>query len=120
MKRFLAVVTLVLMLAAPSFALTNKEYGRLMSNEDFARADRRLNRVYTDLRRTVSKAVWRVLSGEQKEWISWGRDEDAQVYIDDGYSRTEAYTKATNDRAKRLPQRAKEISRELSRRSKRR
>ena len=31
MKRFLAVVTLVFILAAPSFALTNREYGDLMS-----------------------------------------------------------------------------------------
>lgn len=115
MKRFLAVVALVLILAAPSFALSNKEYGRLMSNESFARADRRLNQVYTDLKRSVSKSVWRVLSEEQKQWIEWGRDEDAEAYIDDGYSRTRAYTQATNDRADYLPDRAKEIAREIAR-----
>ncbi len=115
MKRIIAVITLVFMLAVPSFALSNKEYGRLMSNEAFARADRRLNRVYTDLRRSVSRSVWKVLSDEQKEWVDWGRDEDAQSYIDEGYSRTRAYTQATNDRADYLPERAKEIAREISR-----
>lgn len=117
MKRFLAVITLVFMLAVPSFALSNKEYGQLMSNEAFARADRRLNRVYTDLRRSVSRAVWRVLSDEQKDWIDWGRDKDAESYMDEGYSRTRAYTQATNDRAEYLPGRAREIAREISRRS---
>lgn len=115
MKRILAVITLVFVLAVPSFALSNKEYGELMGNESFARADRRLNRVYTDLKRSVSKSVWRVLSDEQKQWIEWGRDEDAEAYIDDGYSRTRAYTQATNDRADYLPDRAKEIAREIAR-----
>lgn len=115
MKRLLAAITLVFLLAVPSFATTNEEYGELMSNEAFARADRRLNRVYTDLKRSVSKAVWRVLSDEQKNWVDWGRDDDAEAYMDEGYSRTRAYTKATNDRADYLPDRAKEIARELRR-----
>ena len=116
MKRILAVITLVFVLAVPSFALSNKEYGRMMSNESFARADRRLNRVYTDLRRTVSRPVWRVLSEEQKEWIDWGRDKDAESYMDEGYGSVRAYTMATNDRAEYLPRRAREIAREFSRR----
>ena len=123
MKRFLAVVTLVFILAAPSFALTNREYGNLMSNPEFARADRRLNQIYADLRRTVSRAVWSVLKDEQKEWVDWGRDEDAQAYMDEyAYIRNEkqrwikAYTMATNDRANYLPRRARELAREMSRR----
>lgn len=116
MKRFLAVVTLVFILAAPSFALTNREYGDLMSNPEFARADRKLNQVYTDLRRSVSKAVWTVLKKEQEEWVKWGRDEDAQAYRDEGYRKPKAYAMATNDRAEYLPRRAKEIAKEISRR----
>ena len=117
MKRILAVITLIFMLAVPSFALSNKEYGRLMGNEAFARADRNLNRVYMHLKKNVSRAVWRVLSDEQKEWIDWGRDEDAQSYIDKGYSRTRAYTQATNDRADYLPRRARAIAKEIERRA---
>ncbi len=116
MKRFLAVITLVFMLAVPSFALSNKEYGRLMANENFARADRKLNNVYLHLRKTVSRAVWRILSSEQQEWIDWGRDEDAQSYIDQGYNRTRAYTQATNDRADYIIRRAKAIAKELENR----
>lgn len=121
MKRFLAVVTLVFILAAPSFALTNREYGNLMSNPEFARADRRLNQVYADLRRTVSRAVWSVLEDEQKEWVEWGRDEDAQAYMSKRRGRhrmnyTQAYTQATKDRAEYLPRRARELAREMSKR----
>lgn len=115
MKRILAVITLVFMLAVPSFALSNKEYGRLMGYEEFARADRNLNNVYTHLRKTVSRAVWRILSDEQQEWVDWGRDEDAQSYIDKGYNRVRAYIQATNDRAGYLPRRAKAIAKELER-----
>lgn len=124
MKRFFAVITIVFILAVPSFALSNREYGDLMSNPEFARADRKLNKVYTDLRRTVSKAVWSVLKDEQKEWIDWGRDEDAQAYMDkyarkysdEEYRWVKAYTMATNDRADYLPRRARELAREMSRR----
>ena len=122
MKRFLAVITLVLLLAVPSFALSNKEYGKLMSNPEFAQSDRRLNRVYDELKETVSEAVWDVLKKEQSEWVKWGRDEAAKEYMSKKRGRrrmnhTQAYTQATIDRAEYLPERAEEIEREISRRS---
>lgn len=116
MRRFLAVITLVFLLTIPSFALTNTQYNRLVnSSEAFARANIKLNRVYLDLRKTVSKAVWKVLSEEQMKWINWVRDEEAEAYMDEGYTRADAYTKAINDRTKILPKRAKQIEQELSR-----
>jgi uncharacterized protein YecT (DUF1311 family) len=124
MKRFLAVITLVVLFAAPSFALTNREYGNLMSKPEFARADRRLNQVYNDLKETVSDAVWDVLKREQSEWVKWGRDRAAQAYMSKKRGRNrmkyvQAYTQATNDRADYLPERAEEIEMEIARGSRR-
>ena len=112
MKRFLAVITLLFMLASPVLALSDAEFLRMKKNNaDFARADRRLNQVWSQLKKNTSRAVFRVLSDEQRDWIEWGRDNDAEAYMNDGYSRVEAYTMATSDRADYLPRRAREIAR---------
>ena len=103
MKRLLAVV-LVLLLSVPSFALSDAEYLRMRkSSADFARADKRLSTVWTNLKKSLPKNVFTRLQAEQREWIASGRDEAAEAYIADGYSRMEAYTMATNDRADALP-----------------
>lgn len=112
MKRFLAVITLLFMLSAPALALSDAEFLRMKkNNSDFARADRRLNQVWSQLKKNTSKAVFRILSSEQKDWLEWGRDEDAESYMEEVYSRVEAYTMATSDRADYLPRRARELSR---------
>ena len=112
MKRFLAVITLVFMLTAPALALSDAEFLRMKKNNaDFARADRRLNQVWAQLKKNTSRAVFRILSDEQSEWVEWGRDSDAEAYMNEGYSRVEAYTMATSDRADYLPGRAREIAR---------
>ena len=112
MKRFLAVITLVFMLTAPALALSDAEFLRMKKNNaDFARADRRLNQVWSQLKKNTSRAVFRILSDEQSEWVEWGRDSDAEAYMNEGYSRVEAYTMATSDRADYLPGRAREIAR---------
>ena len=112
MKRFLAVITLIFMLASSALALSDAEFTRMKKNNaDFARADRRLSQVWNRLRKELPKRVFNVLRDEQRDWVEYGRDEDAKAYMEEGYSRVEAYTMATSDRADYLPRRAREIAR---------
>lgn len=114
MKRLISAAVLMMMLALPSFALSDSEYKRLKnSNSDFANADRNLTRVWNRLKDDLPGKVFRHLREEQRDWISHGRDREAKRYMNDGYSRAEAYTMATNDRAEYLPERAREIGRRL-------
>lgn len=110
MRRFVFSLLLIFLMTAPAFSLSDEEYLRMKkSNADFARADKRLSQVYSRLRATMPKKVFAELQKSQREWIASGRDDAAASLISDGYSRLEAYTIATNDRADILPEIASEI-----------
>ncbi len=111
MKRFLAVISLVLLLTSTAFALSNEEYTRMKKNNaDFARADKRLSQVWAQLKKDLPKNVFKELQDAQRVWLKDGRDHEANKYMSDGYSFVEAYTMATSDRADELPYIAKELS----------
>lgn len=111
MKRIFAVISFVLITAGSAFALSDSEYLRMRRNNvAFARADKILSNVWTNLKRSLPKNVFAQLQKEQREWIASGRDEEAEEYIEQGYSRAEAYTMATKDRAELLPELAKSLS----------
>lgn len=110
MKRLFAVLTLIFLLASPAFALSDSEYLKMKRNyPKFARADRNLTRVWNELKKELSTKDFKELQKNQREWIAKGRDDAANEYINEGYSRVEAYTRATNDRANALPQIAADI-----------
>lgn len=114
MRKIFAALMLAVLSASMCFALTDEEYLRMKkTNADFARADRRLSQVWKKLKGSVSKAVFTELQDYQREWIDSGRDIEAQGLMDEGYSRVEAYTMATSDRADALPSLAKDIARNL-------
>ena len=116
MKKVFTVIALVLLSASACFALSDEEYLRMKKNNaDFARADRRLSQVWTRLKGSMSARAFSELQDLQREWIDSGRDEEAQSYMNDGYSRVEAYTMATSDRADELPKLAREIGRKYRR-----
>ncbi|MBQ7155242.1 MAG: DUF1311 domain-containing protein [Synergistaceae bacterium] len=109
MKRLLTFIVLVVM-CVPAFALSDAEYIRLKkSSTDFARADKRLSNVWTNVKKSLPKKIFTELQKVQREWIASGRDEAADEYVEQGYSRAEAYTMATNDRADALPQIAADL-----------
>lgn len=110
MKRIVSVLALMLLMVSPSFALSDAEYLRMRRNSvAFARADKKLNRVWAQLKKSLPKSVFAELDKVQREWITSGRDSEAEQLMDEGYSRVEAYTRATNDRADSLPDIAKEL-----------
>ena len=112
MKRLCAVIALVLLMAGSAFALSDAEFLRMRrNNRNFAQADKRLNQVWADLKKSLPKRVFAELEEYQHEWITSGRDIEAQEFIDDGYSKVEAYTMVTHDRADALPQLARDLQR---------
>ena len=115
MKRIFAVLALVLLMAGTAFALSDTEYLRMRQySAQFARADKTLNRVWAGLKRSLPKNVFAELQELQNEWITSGRDLEAQEYIDDGYSKAEAYTIVTNNRAEALPKLAQDLRRNIN------
>ena len=110
MKKIITAVVLTFIMAGTASALSDAEYLRLKkSNADFARADRNLSQVWKKVTANMPRRSFRILQDYQREWIDGGRDDDAEHYMEMGYSRAEAYTMATNDRAEYLPKLAREI-----------
>ena len=108
--RTVAVVLASLaVLAAPSFALSDAEYKRLMKDKNFARADKALSREWDRAKKLFPKtkegqAAYKLLLDNQREWIKNGRDAEAKEIMENaGYSRTVAYAMATLSRSEEIP-----------------
>ena len=99
MKRFIAVAAVMCVLAVPAFALSDAEYSRMMKDPGFARADAELNAAYSAAKEVMSKEDFADFRKDQREWLASGRDKTAKIFLDSGYSRVEAYTKSTLNRA---------------------
>ena len=103
MRRSLLALTLLLLLCVPAFGLSDAEYRRLKrTSSDFRQADIELSQVWNSLKGSLSSKAFSELQKDQREWIRKGRDDAAKKYIKEGYSRAEAYAKATYDRAEVL------------------
>lgn len=110
MKRVLKVLALVFLMGSSAFALSDAEFLKMRRNSvAFARADKNLSRVWISLKKSLPASVFSRLQADQREWIASGRDDAADAYMDEGYTRVEAYTMATNDRADELPAIAKRL-----------
>ncbi|MBR0069128.1 MAG: DUF1311 domain-containing protein [Synergistaceae bacterium] len=103
MKRFMSIIAVILVLAVPALALSDAEYLRMKkSSADFAAADKFLSDAYNNVKNVMSRSEFASVKEEQREWIKSGRDEAARAFMNEGYSKIEAYTKATEERAEEL------------------
>ena len=110
MRRIFIALTLLLVIASSAFAISDAEYRRLKrTSSEFRKADNELTEVWKGLKASLPTKVFMELQKSQREWVHKGRDDAARKYIREGYSRAEAYTMATNDRAELLPELAEEI-----------
>lgn len=117
MKKLFTATALLLLMVSSAFALSDSEFLRMKKNNaDFARADRRLTKVWRKLKVSTPKRAFAELKELQRDWIAYGRDDEAESLMRDGYSRAEAYTMVTSDRADYLPELAQEIIRRMRRR----
>lgn len=99
MRRLLMVITVLLVISAPAFALSDAEYLRMKKNPEFAAADRELTEAYNEAKKVLDKSEFAAFRQDQREWIAKQRDVRAKTFMEDGYSRVEAYTQATLERA---------------------
>ena len=111
-KRFISVLVFVMILSSSAFALSDTEYNRMKKHsKSFAEADRRLSRVWHEIKDDMPAKQFKILQSEQRDWINNERDREAKRYIKRGYSTTEAYTKVTNERVEKIRERSKELTR---------
>lgn len=103
MKRLMSIVAVVLVFTVPAFALSDAEYLRMKkSSADFAEADKFLSDAYNNVKNAMPRSEFASIKEEQREWIKSGRDEAARALMNEGYSKIEAYTKATEERGEEL------------------
>ena len=108
MKRILSAVMLMFVLAGSAFGLSDSEYRKMRNNSRaFREADNFLTEAYNALKETMPRSEFNGVQEQQREWIKSGRDEAAETYIEEGLSRIEAYTQATEDRAEELDRQLK-------------
>ena len=82
--------------------LTAAEYREMKKDADFAAADKALNDVWGQLKKSLSKASFAALDEEENQWIRTGRDAEAARLMESGLSRVEAYAGATRSRTEEL------------------
>ena len=103
-KKIFAALLLVTLLCTSAFALSNKEYGRLLrESQEFYEADQELNQVWDELKDELNARQFARVKKDQAEWIKNGRDSYAKRKMrKEDYSKAEAYTEATRARARYL------------------
>ena len=99
MKRLCLVLVSLVVLCVPAFALSDAEYLRMKKNPEFAAADSELIDAYNEAKEIMDKSEFDAFRRDQRDWIAKQRDVRAKTFMEDGYSRVEAYTKATLERA---------------------
>ena len=109
MRRLFVVIEAVFMIYAPAFGLSDSEYSKMMKDPEFSAADRELARAYNEAKRIMSESEFAGFRRDQREWIAKQRDVRAKTFMEDGYSRVEAYTKATLERARGIRARLRVI-----------
>ncbi len=100
MKRLLFVFAVMFVMSAPAFGLSDSEYRRMMKDPEFSAADRELTNAYNEAKRIMSESEFAGFRRDQRDWIAKQRDVRAKTFMEDGYTRVEAYTKATLERAR--------------------
>ena len=100
MRRLFMVIAVLLVIYAPAFALSDAEYLRMKKDPEFSAADRELTEAYNEAKEILDKSEFAAFRRDQRDWIAKQRDVRAKTYMEDGYSRVEAYTKATLERAR--------------------
>ena len=99
-------------LAGPAAGLSDAEYREMMKDSDFARADGALNETWSRILKEggLSKAGIKALKADQAEWVRKGRDVQAKLIMESGYTALEAYTTETVRRTEELPGLSERIS----------
>ena len=78
--------------------MSDSEYRRLKRDSNFARADRDLTKACNEAKEALSPEEFAEFRKSQRQWIAKDRGLRARTFMSEGYSRVEAYTRATIER----------------------
>ena len=103
LRKVLASLCLLLIVAFPAFSLSQEDYRELLKDSEFSAADDELKEAWDYAKNNLAPEKFDELKSSQREWAKNGRDESAEELIDfQGYSKVMAYTAVTKERAEEI------------------
>ena len=98
MRKFLASLCWVGILAGSALALTGAEYQEMLKDPGFVAADKALNQAWAEAKKVMPKAAFEELKEEQGAWVAKGRDTEAKEFMKNGMEAPKAYALVTEMR----------------------
>ena len=102
MRKFLASLCWVGILAGFALALTDAEYREMLKDPGFVAADKALNQAWAEAKKVMPKAAFEALKKEQGAWVAKGRDTEAKELMKNGMEAPKAYALVTEMRMRAI------------------
>ncbi len=102
MRKFLASLCWVGILAGSALALTGAEYQEMLKDPGFVAADKALNQAWAEAKKVMPKAAFEALKKEQGAWVAKGRDTEAKEFMKNGMEAPKAYALVTEMRMRAI------------------
>ena len=102
MRKFLASLCWVGILAGSALALTGAEYQEMLKDPGFIAADKALNQAWAEAKKVMPKAAFEALKKEQGAWVAKGRDTEAKEFMKNGMEAPKAYALVTEMRMRAI------------------
>ena len=102
MRKFLASLCWVGILAGSALALTDAEYREMLKDPGFVAADKALNQAWAEAKKVMPKAAFEALKKEQGAWVAKGRDTEAKEFMKNGMEAPKAYALVTEMRMRAI------------------
>ncbi len=102
MRKLLASLCWVGILAGSALALTDAEYREMLKDPGFVAADKALNQAWAEAKKVMPKAAFEALKKEQGAWVAKGRDTEAKEFMKNGMEAPKAYALVTEMRMRAI------------------
>lgn len=102
MRKFLASLCWVGILAGSALALTDAEYREMLKDPGFVAADKALNQAWAEAKKVMPKAAFEALKKEQGAWVAKGRDTEVKEFMKNGMEAPKAYALVTEMRMRAI------------------
>ena len=102
MRKLLASLCWVGILAGSALALTDAEYREMLKHPGFVAADKALNQAWAEAKKVMPKAAFEALKKEQGAWVAKGRDTEVKEFMKNGMEAPKAYALVTEMRMRAI------------------
>lgn len=102
MRKLLASLCWVGILAGSALALTGAEYQEMLKDPGFVAADKALNQAWAEAKKVMPKAAFEALKKEQGAWVAKGRDTEVKEFMKNGMEAPKAYALVTEMRMRAI------------------